>query len=222
VDSARAGDEIDAIAAGGNFGNQPANDGVEIISDSAGDVQTATVYFTSNGTGDTVSKETVTLTGTTQVALVATDVQLVLGVELSSVAVGTVTIREASANATITTITAGGTTAGVQAVPAADQNAYNVAPTAVAGGASTKQIGLVGTDSAGVEELDSQALNGATAVTFNESFRTVSKILFGDIATATTATVNVGAEDDENLGIGKALEAASAQGDKIDAFVLPR
>lgn len=222
VDSALSGTVIDNDATAGNFGNQPANDGVELISDSASDTQNATVWYTRNGQGDTVFSETVTLTGTSQVALTHTDVQLVLGVELSSAAVGTVTIREASANATITTITAGNTTAGVEDVDAGSTRAHNVAPTAVADGASTKQVGIIGTDENGDELFDSQALNGTTAVTFNDTFQTVTRVLVGDVATGTQATFSVGAEDDELLHVGKALEAASAQDDLFYALVFPK
>lgn len=209
-----SGDTIHTSAAGGNFGNQPLNDGVEVISDAAGDVQSCTIYGTTQGT-DTVVKETVTLNGTTEVATTKTDWGVILGVELGSVAIGTVTVREASANGAITTITAGNTTAGIEDVTVANQRAFNVAPTAVAGGASTKQIGLIGTDSAGDELLDSQALNGATAVTMNSAFRTVTRVLDGDVATGTTVTVKVGAQDSDSLEAGQAIEAATAAGERI-------
>lgn len=209
------GDTIHTSAAGGNFGNQPANDGVEVISDNAGDVQSCTIYGTTQGT-DTVVKEAVTLDGTTQVATTKVDWGVILGVELGSVAIGTVTVREASANATITTITAGNSSAGVESVTAANQRlGLNVAPTAVAGGASTKQIGLVGTASDGTELLDSQALNGTTAVTMNSAFRTVTKVLDGDVATGTATTIAVGAQDSDTLAAGRAIEAATASGDLI-------
>lgn len=217
-----AGDVIDDDATAGNFGNQPANDGVELISDNVGDVQEATVWYTRNGAGDTVFSETVTLDGTTQVVMTHTDIQLVLGVELASVAIGTVTIREASGNQAITTITAGNTQAGVEDVDAANQRlGFNVAPTAVADGASTKQVGIIGTDEDGAALADSQALNGTTAVTFNDTFQTVTKVLVGDVATGTAVTFNAGAQDSESVIVGRAIEAATAQGDLIYASINP-
>lgn len=217
-----AGDTIDDDATPGNFGNQPSNDGVELISDNAGDTQDATVWYTRNGEGDTVFSETVTLTGTSQVALTHTDVQLVLGVELASAATGTVTIREASANATITTITAGNTAAGVEDVDTANQRlGFNVAPVAVADGASAKQVGLIGTDENGDELFDSQALNGTTDVTFNDTFRTVTRVLVGDVATGTTVTFKAGAADSETRAVGRAIEAASSKDDLIYATINP-
>lgn len=215
-----SGDTIHTSAAGGNFGNQPAGDDVQLISDDAGDTQDATVYYTRTGTGDTLNKKTVALTGTTAVDLGVTDTDLVLGVELASDAVGTVTVREKSGGLTITTITAGNTTAGIEDVTAANQRlGMNVAPTAVADGASTKQIGLIGTDSAGAELLDSQALNGTTAVTMNSAFRTVTRVLDGDVATGTATTIAVGAADSQTREVGRAVEAATAQDDLIYAVI---
>lgn len=204
------------------FTNQPANDGVEVVSASAADTtQTITVIGTTQGT-DTVVVETVTLTGTTPVATTKVDWGLILAVKKSAATAGTVTVREASADQAITTLTAAVLSQGVVAVPAADQRTFNVAPTAVAGGASTKQVGLGGTNSAGTQIYDSQALNGTTPVTMNSAFRTVTELYVGDIAGATTVTVKTGAEDDENLRSGVALSAALVAGDLIEALVLPR
>jgi hypothetical protein len=221
VDSELTGDTIEDNV-GLEFTNQPANDGVEMVSANAGDTtQTATIYYTRNGQGDTVYTETKTINGTTQVAFTHTDIELVLAVEKSAATLGTVTFREASANATIITLPAATLSSGKIAVTAAQVNAYNVAPTAVAGGASTKQVGLIGTDEDGAVLYDSQALNGATAVTFNDTFKTVTFLLMGDVAAATTVTVKVGAADDATrLYCGKALEAAAADA-IFDAFVMP-
>ena len=95
------------------FGHQPANDGVEIVSSSASDVCKCTIWGTTYGSNLVVS-ETVTLTGTDAVSLTKTNWGNIIGVMLAdkngrymTAAVGTITIREASGNAAITTITAG-------------------------------------------------------------------------------------------------------------------
>jgi len=100
------------LLAWSGFTNQPANDGVEIVSDSASDVGKCTIFGTTHGTG-AFAYETVTLTGTTPKATVKTDWGNVYGVFLGDIdgtnitpAVGTITIREASADQTITTIVA--------------------------------------------------------------------------------------------------------------------
>lgn len=180
-------------AVGLAFTNQPANDGVEIVSASAGDTtQSITLYGTTQGT-DTVVAETVALNGTTVVSTVKTDWGVILGYELSASCAGTVTVREASGNATISTITTGLLSKGVETVPAAVGAAYNVPPLVAASGATTKQIGLIGTNAAGTTIYDSQALTGTTAVNVNSSFATVTKILTGDLESTLTVTFSVSA-----------------------------
>lgn len=172
------------------MGNQPANDGVEVISDAAGDTtQTITIVGTTNGT-DTVVVETVTLNGTTQVATSKTDWGLILAAWVASgtlTAASTVTIREASANATITTLTPTVTSRGKQTVTYTTFGGRLI--DLVAAGASTKQVGIKGTNLAGQTIYDSQALNGTTKVQSNLIFSTVTELYFGDIANATVVTV---------------------------------
>jgi hypothetical protein len=95
------------------FTNQPANDGVEGISSSASDTQVCTIYGTvSGGNERVVVSEALTLTGTSQASTTRTNWNNILGIRCASNAVGTITFREASGNATITTITAGNAVAG--------------------------------------------------------------------------------------------------------------
>ena len=93
--------------------NQPANDGVEVVSSSASDTQQITLWGNPNGSTDIVY-ETITLTGTTAVSTIKTDWGTIYGAFLgdqygliSSRAVGTITIREASGDLAITTIAVG-------------------------------------------------------------------------------------------------------------------
>lgn len=102
-----------------SFTNQPANDGVEIVSSSASDTQICTVWGTVYSTGEVVC-ETVKLKGTAAVATSRTDWGTIYGVFLgradgraSKKAAGTITIREASADQSITTITAGNRSKGM-------------------------------------------------------------------------------------------------------------
>lgn len=172
------------------FTNQPANDGVEIVSSNAADTtQSATVYGTTQGT-DTVVAETVALNGTTAVATVKVDWGVILGVELSASCAGTVTFREASGNATITTITTGNLSKGVETVPTAVQAASNVTPMVAASDTTTKQVGLAGTNAAGTVIYDSQALTNTTPLAVNSAFYTVTKVFTGDIEANRTVTVS--------------------------------
>jgi hypothetical protein len=100
------------LLAWSGFTNQPANDGVEIVSDSASDVGKCTIFGTTN-TGGAFAYETVTLTGVTAKVTTKTDWGNIYGAFLGDIyganispAVGTITIREASADQTITTIVA--------------------------------------------------------------------------------------------------------------------
>lgn len=219
VGSETTGDTIKTTGNGEAFTNQPANDGIEVVSANAGDTtQTITIIGTTTGT-DTVVVETVTLNGTTPVATTKVDWGQVLAWKKSAATLGTVTIREASADATIATSTAADLSGGVEAVTAADQQAYNVAPTVVANDTTTKQIGLGGTNSAGTQIYDSQALNNTTAVTMNSAFKRVTEVYTGDLEANRTVTVKVGATEALDLKVGKSLGAAAAQGDRVACYL---
>lgn len=105
---------------GAAFTNMPAGDAVEVLSDNAGDTNKLTIFGTNNTTG-LLKYETVTMTGTSVVTTTETDWGNVYGLFLgdiygknSTVAVGTITAREASGNAAITTIAAGVRSRGSQ------------------------------------------------------------------------------------------------------------
>jgi hypothetical protein len=221
VDSALSGTTIKASGNGLAFTNQPANDGLEVVSSNVADTtQTLTVVGTTTGV-DTVVVETVTLNGTTQVDFVKVDWGLILAAWLSASAAGTVTLREASANATVVAFTTGQLTKGVETVTAADQQAYNVAPTMVGSGATTKQVGLKGTNSAGTTIYDSKALNGTTAVTANSAFKRITEVYTGDLESNRTVTVKVGAAESNDIAVGRVLVGAAAQNDLAAVLVKP-
>ena len=77
--------DIAAAQAGGGFGNQPTEDGLEILSDDAADTtQTVTVYGTITAATTTVTSETITLKGTTAVPTTEVTWQNILGIEVSA------------------------------------------------------------------------------------------------------------------------------------------
>jgi hypothetical protein len=209
-------------SAGGNFGNQPAGDGVEVISDNTADVgQTVTIYGTKTGATTTVTTETVTLNGTTQVSTTTTTWQNILGIELSAACAGTVTIREASGNATITTISAGDLSAGV-VIPSSTKG-YNEVPRHDASGASTAPVGIIGTyyDDSAISSVD--ALNGATEEDHNAvPFKTIDKVLLG--AVAGTVTVSIlrpdHIVDSFSVGSGGVLSREGGGGNASQELVL--
>jgi hypothetical protein len=107
--------EVTAVSAN----NQPANDDIELISDSASDTQQITVLYYDNS--DILHQVTTTLDGVTQVVVTSavkpkTFLGAYLGDEkgnISARAVGTITIREASGNQAIATIAAGKLSTGM-------------------------------------------------------------------------------------------------------------
>lgn len=197
------------------FTNQPTNDGIEIISSSASDTQTMRVYGTTFG-GYVVVVEDVVLTGITAVASVKVDWGVILGVEIISggLAVGTITVREASGNATITTLSAGEASKGIVSVPSVDQRAFNRKVLASADAATTKAFGVVGVNSAGTTVRIAAALTGATQVELSTALSKVTKLLVGDVEVARTVTVKTTNQPDEaNLVVGYTQAAIAANKD---------
>ena len=216
-----SGDTME-VGAGGNFANQPAGDTVEIISNNAEDIgQEITIWGTTHGGDGTVTSVTEELHGTTEVVTEKDDWGVILGVELAEEAAGTVTIREGSTDQTITTITTGNLTAGILEVED-EIRAFNQKPTIVADGATTKYFSVIGTDEdhAALTEK-ATALAGASAVTLANKYNTITRILVGDVESARTVTLKVGALDATNLKIGKAIEAAAEINDEILALITP-
>jgi hypothetical protein len=178
------------------FTTQPENDGIEVGSDSTADTtQTATIYYVTAGS-NAVQTEDIALNGTTYVSSTATDMDHILGVQLDASCAGTINIREASGNASITTITTGVLIAGMYAVPAGTQDAGNVHPTVVAVDntpACTAQIGLIGTDENGNTVTDCCVnIAGLTKVKFPVALDTVTYLLLGDVPTTNDVFVAMG------------------------------
>lgn len=191
---------IGSAITGGGWTTQPNNDGLEVVSSDVADTtQTITIYYTRDSLGDTVYSEALALNGTTQVVLTDTDAALVLGVELDAACAGTVTVREASGNTTITTIAPAALSSGITTIT--DTAAGGSFVRMVGDGATTKQVGLIGTDADAAALMDSQALSGTTSVLSNSRFTTVTKVLHGDLESTRTVTLTaltafVPSEDD--------------------------
>jgi len=189
VTAALTGRNIIASTAGGNFGNQPNNDGVEIVSNNAADIgMIVTLYGTLHGATTEVISEQLALNGTTQLVSSHLNWSAILGVEMDSVAAGTVTIREASANATITTLLTTVLSAGVATI--IDSRARDRLLRIDANGATTKIVGVIGTAPDGSYLGKAAALNGATEKDLSASiFRHITKVLIGDVESTAEAWV---------------------------------
>jgi hypothetical protein len=188
------GDNFAAACTGLDFANQPAGDEIEVLSSSTADVtQTVTVYGTIQGTSVVVAR-TVALNGQSVVAstLGSPYFGTILGVELSAVCVGTITVQEASANADIITIAPAALSSGVTDVAATSQKSYGMPFAAFGSGATTKVVGVVGQDSLGNTIYDAITLAGATVTRGAKKMAKVTKLLYGDLESSRTATFEVG------------------------------
>ena len=206
-----------AATNGGNFANQPTGAKVVVKSDSADDdTQTVTLYYTKTGATTTVSSEVVALSGTDAVDSAVSTIQNLLGVVISAAHAGTVTVELANGS-DIITIATGTLSAGVHAVTAKD--AYGAIGTIKAGAASTKWFGVIGTDVDGDAQTFAGQLNGTTDVDLGTSpWNTIDTVLIGDVASASTATVETKAADTNAIGI--ALEDGTT-GEVIKIYMKP-
>lgn len=180
---------IAASQAGEGFTNQPAGDGVEFVSnDNADKGQKITIYGTVTGATDTVTSETITLDGTIGVSAIVKVWQDILGVELDRACAGTVTVREASGNAVITTLAGGVLSKGIATQTLL--SAYGTIPLHDASGASTIPVGIIGKNQAGQTISSVDVLNGATEEDHGATvFWDVDKVLIGAVAGATNVWI---------------------------------
>lgn len=206
--------------AGGNFANQPAGDAIEVLSDSAADVgMTVTIYGTITGATETVTSETVTLSGTDIVTTSITTWQNILGVSISAAHAGTVTIQEASGNADVITIATGTLTAGIETP--GSTNGYGLVLRHDASGASTAPVGIIGTAVDGTALSVVDTLNGTTEEDHGSTaFATVTSVLIGAVASSVNVTVLTNETVDSTV-VGVALETSAAAGVVKDCWIKP-
>jgi len=211
---------LDATA-GDAFTNQPANDGVEVISDAAGDTtQTITLYGVRNGALTTLVTETITLLGTTQAVSTITNWYTILGARLSAACAGTITIREASGNAAITTIAAASLTAGIHA--GTSTQAYGLVPRRDGSGASTATIGCMGVGIDGTTKYTAAAMDGTTEGDFGSTpYGTVVEWYLGGLEAGVNVNSLTNEATDASCYCGIAIQAATAAGQAVDAFIKP-
>ncbi len=190
-------------------------DTVTIVSAAAGDTQTATVYgLTVGGVGQS---ETLTLTGTTPVVGTATWSRI-LGVSLSSAAVGTITVRGASFNgSTITafTLLAAAVEAGLKLIDNVTGN--NDTVDIVADGVTTQVVLVIGLDETGSSQVEKVALTGTTPVTTAGSWSRVTALAVAHVAIARTLTLS-GTLFDIDTGTYSTVTKASAYIDALPGW----
>ncbi|UCF48576.1 MAG: phage tail sheath subtilisin-like domain-containing protein [Myxococcales bacterium] len=161
---------------------------VRIVSSNSGDTNDVVIYGL-DASGNPVS-ETLTLTGTVAVdGSQVFGVGKVLGARAIGTTAGTVTISDQVIPTTIMTLAAG-----------ADQKkglhygtgmwVGNDVVSAVADGATTKDLILVGTSPTGTVILEKLTLTGAVAVTGSADFASLTAIVTGEVEAARTVTLS--------------------------------
>lgn len=210
-----------SATAGDAFTNQPANDGVEVVSSSASDVtQTITLYGVLNGATTVLVTETIAITGTTQAVSVHTNWDTIFGARLSAACAGNITVREASGNATICTIAASSLTAGIH--DAELTNAYGLIPRHDASTTSTAGVVLVGTGLDGAALMVLDALNSGTEEDHGTTpFATVTEIMLGAVASDVNVTILSNEASDASVYCGIALQATTVAGVPVDCWLKP-
>lgn len=213
IDASLINTEI-ATVDGAGFTNQPATDGITVVSSSALDItQTVTVYGTT--TAGAYISEDFELTGTTDVDSASSDWAVVAGVLIDGVCAGDIEVSETSGGAEIVTISAGDLSAGIETV--SDGYAYNKAATIVADGASTGKVIIVHEATDGAAETNLVAtLNGTTEVVLGAVSYKINTIMTGGVADSVNLDLDVtGTADDASLIVGRVVQGASAGSEAI-------
>lgn len=221
IDSELAGSTI-VTGTGGNFSNQPTNDGVKVVSSSADDItQKVTIYGTTSGDAtNAVVIEDVTLVGVTPVSTVKVDWGFILAIEVDGATVGDVTVTEANGGLTIASIAAGNLSAGV--LYPTDTRAFNKVASVAASGECTKVVAVVGTIADHSTIITAKALSGTDNISLVDAMNTVDKFLVGDVANGTSVFVKVGTSDAQpELKKGITLTSAIAKDDEIEVILIP-
>jgi len=153
------------------------------VSSSGSDTQTLTIYGI-NAAGTAAVSEVLTLEGTTPVAG-QVSFSKVCGALLGSVAVGTITVQDDDP-ATIFTIAPAATEAGL--IACADVYVANGTVDAVADGATTKDLVLVGLSKTGAAQIEQLTLTGAVEVNGAAEWSEITYLAMGDVEAARTIT----------------------------------
>lgn len=211
---------LNTAITGSAFTNQPNNDGVTVVSDDAGDItQTATIWGTANGAPTVIVSETIALTGTVDADSIRTDWALIIGWLIDGAGAGSIELSKTSGGLEISTLTTGTLSDGVT-VPTAP-NCYGAIPTVVGSGASTKAVGIIGTNTDGDSVDVVVALDGTSAVDLGAAnLASVEYIFTGDVeGTVTALAKTAGATSNESTP-GYALESG-ALNTLVDVYITP-
>lgn len=207
IDSTITDTEI-ASFDGAGFTNQPNNDSVTVVSDSADDdSQTITIIGIDNA--GAYMTEDLELNGTTDVDSTNTDWGVVSAVILDAACVGTVELSETSGGLEIISLAADELSAGIETIT--DGYAYNKIATVAADGASTGKLVIVHQATDGATETNLVVTtNGTSDVSLGTASHKINTVYTGGVLD----TVNIdldftGTADSTDLLCGRALTSGS-------------
>ena len=160
---------------------------VNIVSSSAGDTtQSVTIYGTDGS--NLPQTEVLALNGTSVVVGVSTW-NKVLGVTLSAVCAGTVTVKDNTAATVLYTVAPAATKKGMKVFTDPVEAALATV-SLIANGATVKDVIVVGTNQTGTPTVEKVTLTGAVLVTSSGRWTAISALALGDVEAARTLTLS--------------------------------
>lgn len=172
----------------GDVTNQAAaGEVIELVSSSAADTDVYVEIFGTNASNAT-QREVKKLNGTSAVDTTSLWNSFHGARIYSGTAVGTITIRKNGAGDTITTLTAGVPTKGLELCT--DHAVSGGALSYVAGGASTARVTAYGLSAAGAVQTETVLLTGTTPVAGVATWKRIDYLALGELAAASTLTIS--------------------------------
>lgn len=164
----------------------PGNDTLNVVSASAADIGQTVIIYGINAAGTAAISESYTLNGTTQ-QIGQTTFSKVCGARVIGTTAGVVTVEDTGIPTTILTIAAGANPE-TGLVACDDMYVANGSLDAIADGATTKDLVLIGLSDAGAAQLEQLTLTGAVEVNGAADWSEIQFIAMGDVEVARTVT----------------------------------
>jgi hypothetical protein len=160
---------------------------IELVSDDAGDTDVIIEIYGTDGS-DATQREQVTLTGTSAIDTTSTWNSFHGARVISGTPAGTVTLRNDGGGTTITTLTAGAPTKGLE--PLVDCAVAGSALSYVGDGATTARVTVYGLNAAGVVQTEVVLLAGTTPVAGTATWSRIDYLALGELAGGVVLTVS--------------------------------
>lgn len=180
---------------------------VHVVSGNAGDIGQYVVVYGLNAAGLAGQSETLQLNGLTVVEGTKT-FSKIYGAKIIGTTGGNVTVKDVTDVTLVTTVAAGPSSKkGIKYGQAMYVSGGKV--TIVAGGASVKNVLIVGLNPAGASQIEFLTLAGMVPVVGTADWSKVTEIVLGDVAAATTVTVSAETARADASGVQTTLAKAA-------------